>query len=116
HDRRFPFAVLDLDEGQPFRAEGLCDFSQLVGLTYGERCKVLGVDRFYDAAGVERAAKYLKTACLKILTKIDKLHSETAIGLVAAKPADGFAIGQPIERRLDVDIARRLEDRRQHSL
>src|SRR5205085_11501802 len=38
-DRRFPFAALDLDEGEPFRAECLCDFSKLIALADRKQSK-----------------------------------------------------------------------------
>ena len=77
--------------------------------------KAFRVDRFHHAAGIDRAAKNLETARAKIVAQIDQLHPESAIRFVAAESSDRFAISQPIERRLDVDVARRLENRGQHS-
>ena len=77
--------------------------------------KPFRVDCFHDAAGIERAAKNFETARSKIFAKIDQFHFETAIRFVAAVSADRFAISQPIERRLDVDLARGFENRREHS-
>ena len=41
HDRRFPFAVLDLDEGESFRAERFRDRGQFVDLADGDAGEIL---------------------------------------------------------------------------
>ncbi len=62
------------------------------------------------------AAEKLEPALAKIVGEIDQLHPEAAVRLVAAVSVHRFAIGHARERRRNVDAARRLEDRRQHSL
>src|SRR4029453_9203895 len=97
HDRRFPFAVLNLDEGETFCAVQLCNFSKLIGLAYGNSGKALCVNCFYRAADIERTAKNLETAVSKNFAKIDQLHFEPAIGLVAAIAIEHFTICKPVE-------------------
>ena len=59
--------------------------------------KSFRVDRFDDAARVERAAEHFESALAKDVGQIDQSHSKTAIGFVAAEGADRFAISQAIE-------------------
>ena len=115
HDRRFPFAVLNLDEGETFGAVQLCNFCKLIGLADGDSGKTFCVDCFHDAAGIERTAKNLETAFTKGFTKIDQLHFKPAIGFIAAVAIERFTICKPVEWRFDVDVARGLENRREHS-
>ena len=115
YDWRFPFAVLDLDEGQTFRAEFFCDRGQFVDLTDRDAGESFRVDRFDDAARIERTAKHLESAFAKDVAQINQSHAKTAIRFVAAEGANRFAIGQAIERRFDFDAARRFENRGQHS-
>jgi hypothetical protein len=115
HDRRFPFAVLKLDEGETFCAVQLCNFSKLICLAYGDSGKTFCVDCLYDAARVKRTAKNFKTAVPKIFTKIDQLHFKPAIGFIAAVTIEHLTICKPVEWRFDVDVARGFEDRREHS-
>ena len=116
HDRRFPFAVFDLDEGESFGAERFRDRGHLVDLADGDAGEAFGVDRFHHAAALDHAAENFETARAEVVGEIDQLHAETAIRLVAAEGADRFAIGQAREGRRDIEPARRLEDRGQHSL
>src|SRR6476469_5747775 len=60
HNRRFPFAVLNLDEGETFGAVQLCNFCKLIGLADGESGKAFCVDCFHDATGIKRTAKNLE--------------------------------------------------------
>ena len=116
HDRRFPFAVLNLDEGETFGAERFRDRGQFVDLTDRDAGESFRVDRFDDAARVERAAEHFESAIAKDVAQINQSHSKTAIRFVTAEGADRFAITQAIERRFDLDAACRFEDRGQHSL
>ena len=116
HDRRFPFAVFDLDEGESLCAKVFRNRRHLVDLADGDTGEALCVDRLHDPAALDHAAEHLETALAKIVGEIDQLHAKAAIGLVAAVGADRFAIGQAREGRRDVDPARRLENRGQHSL
>src|SRR6185436_10507374 len=110
HDRRFPFAVLNLDEGETFGAVQLCNFSKLVGLTYCDSGKAFCVDCFHDAAGIERTAKNFETAFTKDLAKIDQLHFEPAIGVIAGGAIERFAISKAAGRDFYVNLARWLEN------
>src|SRR4030095_11548027 len=51
----------------------------------------------------------------KIVTKLDKLHSKTTIRFITPIAINGLAVSKPVKRHLDLDIARRLEDCREHS-
>ena len=115
HDRRFPFAVFDLDKREPFAPKvfAIAVSSSIWPIVMP--AKSFRVDRFHDAAGIERAAKHFESAIAKDVAQIDQLHSKTAIRFVAAESADRFVIGQAIERRFDFDAARRFEDRGEHS-
>ena len=116
YDRRFPFAVLDLDERESFRAVQLCNFRKFVGLADRDSGKAFRVDRFHHATGVERAAKNFETAVAKNFPKIDQLHFKTTIRFVAAISGDCLAIGQAIKRCLDIYVQRCFENCGQHSL
>ena len=109
HDRRFPFAVFDLDEGESLCAKVFRNRRHLVHLADGDTGEAFCVDRLHDPAALDHAAEHLETALAKLVGEIDQLHAETAVGLVASVGADRFAIGHARERRRDVDLARGLE-------
>src|SRR5213079_1251016 len=111
---RFPFAVLNLDEGETLGAMQRGNFSKLIGLANSDSGKTFCVDCFYDAAGIKRTAKNLETAFTKGFTKVDQLHFKSAIGFIAAVAIERFTICKPVERRFDVDAARRLKNRCKH--
>src|SRR5439155_19829476 len=71
---------------------------------------------FDYSPGLQRSTEHLEVAITKVVAHINQLDAETAIGFIAAKSANGFAISQPIKRRLDLDIAGGFEDRCEHSL
>ena len=77
--------------------------------------KAFRIDRLHHAACIERATENFETAFAKNFSEIDKLHFKAAVRFIAAVSANCLAISKPIERRFDLDIARGLEDRRQHS-
>src|SRR5262249_53891897 len=116
YDRRFPFAVLDLDERESFCAMQLCYFRKFIGLADRDSRKAFRVDRFHHAACVERAAKNFETAFPKNFPKIDQLHLKTTIPFGAAISAGCLAISEPIERRFDLDVEGSLKNGGQHSL
>src|SRR5206468_1208407 len=91
-------------------------FRQLFNLSGRNSGETLRVDRLHHSARVERAAKNFEPARAKIVADINLLDAESTIGLIAAKPANGFAIGQPIERCFNVNVASGFENRGQHSL
>src|SRR5207253_6436330 len=88
---------------------------QLIALANRQRHEIFRVDCLHNSAGIDCAAENLEAARSKVVAKIDKLHSEAAIGLIAAESADRFAIRHAIEWRLDVYVARCLENRGEHS-
>src|SRR5262249_25412817 len=88
---------------------------QLVNLTNCNSGKTLRVESLNNSAGIDRPPENFEIAGAKFLTEIDQLHSKPAIRLVAAEPANRFAISQAVERRLDFEVASGLENRRQHS-
>src|SRR5258708_1357333 len=93
----------------------LGNFSKLIGLAYGDSGKAFRVDCFHDAAGIKRTPKNFETAFTKGFTKIDQLHFESAIGFIAAVAIERFAITKPVKWRFDVNVARGLKGRREHS-
>ena len=62
HDGRFPFAALDLDEGQAFRAEALGVFGHRLDLALRRAGHAFGVERLHHAAVGDRAAEHLELA------------------------------------------------------
>src|SRR5207302_4845449 len=88
---------------------------QLFDLSGRNSCKTFRVDRLDHTAGIERTAKNFETACTEIVAHVHEFNAETAIRLITAESANGFAIRQPIERRFDVDVAGSFENRREHS-
>src|SRR4030095_5512823 len=107
--------VLNLDEGEPFGAVQLCNFSKLIGLADGDSGKTFCIDRFDDAIGIKRATKNFETAFTKGLTEIHQLHFEPAIGLIAAVAIERFSITKPVEWRFNGQVACGVEDRREYS-
>ena len=77
--------------------------------------ETFGIDRFYDTARIKRAAKNFETALAKNFSKIDKFYSKTAIRFIATVSTDRLAISEAVERSFDLDVARSLENRREHS-
>src|SRR5262249_21771957 len=88
---------------------------QFIDLPDSESGKAFCVDRFHDPSGIEGAAKNFETTLTKGFAKIDQLHFEPAIGLIAAVAIERFTISNPVEWRFDLNIARRVENRRKHS-
>ncbi len=105
HDRRFPFAVLDLDEGKALGPEIFRNRSHLVDLADGDAGKTLGVDRLHHSAARDDGTEKFEAAFAKLLGEIDQLHAETAIRLVAPERAHRLAIGHAREGRRDIDPA-----------
>jgi hypothetical protein len=93
----------------------LCNFRELISLANCDSGKAFCVDGFDHSPGIERTAKNFETAFTKCSAKIDQLHFEPPIGFIAAVAIECFTICKPGEWRFDVDVARTLKDRREHS-
>jgi hypothetical protein len=115
HDRRFPFAVFDLDKGKSLRAKGFGDCGQVVHLSDGNPGKSLCINRLYHTARIEGTAKHLEFTCPEDVFEIDYVHSEPAIRFIATESTDCFPIRHTIEWCLDIDLSRGLENGRKHS-
>ena len=81
----------------------------------GDAGEVFRVNCFHHAASIERAAKNFETAFAKNFAEIDKLHLKTAVRFIAAIAINCLAISESVKRRFDLAVARRFEDRGEHS-
>ena len=101
HDGRFPFAALDLDEGESLRAETLRGLRHGLDLALRGAGESLGVDRLDHAARGDGAAEHLELAAAEFLGEIHQFHAEPRVGLVAAEPVHRLRERHARKRRRD---------------
>lgn len=65
---------------------------------------VLGLKASDRSAVLDGVGKDAESAVFGNVGQVEKLHSETGVGLVAAETVHGLGIGQAFERQLNIDV------------
>ena len=116
HDRRFPLAAFDFDEGESLRTERFRDFLERLELTLREIGEPLGIDRFDRATAGRRRGKHLEPGGLEQLGEVHELHAEAHIGFIHPEAVHRIVERHAHEWRRDVLTQHVLPEFLQHAL